>query len=114
MKPQKIKLDKEKTKLILDWNSENQSEISLKYLREECPCANCKGETILLKTIRPPRIQYSNAKMFEVKNLEPVGSYGLKITWQDGHDTGIYSWDYLKTLSEDEASGERHDYDPLI
>lgn len=114
MKPKKIKLDKKNEKLILDWDGENSSEISLKYLREECPCANCKGETILLKTIRPPRIQYSNAKMFEIKNLEPVGSYGLKVVWNDGHDTGIYSWDYLKTLAEDEDSGVNHDYDTLI
>lgn len=114
MNPKKIRIDKKEERLILEWNSEETDSIGLKYLREECPCANCKGETILLKTIRPPRIQYSKAEMFQIQNLEVIGSYGLKIVWKDGHDTGIYTWDYLKMLSVDEDSGSRHDYDPLI
>ena len=39
----------------------------------------------------------------EVKNVEPVGSYALALTFSDGHNTGIYSWDYLYELGEHHA-----------
>ncbi|MEJ2104819.1 MAG: gamma-butyrobetaine hydroxylase-like domain-containing protein [Ignavibacteriaceae bacterium] len=49
MVPKSIKV-KEKKFLQITWEDESQSKISLKYLRDECPCATCKGETVLLKT----------------------------------------------------------------
>ena len=48
MKPKNIKLSK--SKLVLIQQDDSATELSLKYLRDECPCANCKGETILWKT----------------------------------------------------------------
>jgi DUF971 family protein len=31
-------------------------------------------------------------------NIEPIGSYAIKISWNDGHDTGMYSWDHLRSI----------------
>jgi DUF971 family protein len=39
-------------------------------------------------------------KNIEVKGIEPVGSYAVQLTFSDGHDTGLYSWDYLHELGE--------------
>lgn len=113
MKPKQIKIEDGKH-LVITWQDETKDKISLKYLREECPCANCKGETILLKTIRPPRQNKNIPGRYEISKIDIVGGYAIQVRWKDGHDTGIYSWEYLKELADDEASGKTHDYDPLL
>lgn len=113
MNPTQIKIENG-THLAIKWDDNTSSRISLKYLREECPCANCKGETILLKTIRPPQQNKNAPGRYEITNIEIVGGYAAKISWKDGHDTGIYSWEYLLTLANDEGSNKNHDYKPLL
>ncbi len=52
--------------------------------------------------------------MYEVKNIEVVGDYAIQITWTDGHNTGIYSWEYLLKLDQDQGSEKKQDYNRLI
>ena len=113
MKPKQIKIEA-KNKLLLTWNDNKISIISLKYLRDQCPCAGCKGETILFKTFRPPKPTILSPEMYKIKNIKIVGDYAIQISWKDGHNTGIYSWDYLKTLEEGESNNENQKYDTLI
>lgn len=113
MKPKQIKI-LDKDKLFLKWNDDSSTTITLKYLRDECPCANCKGETILFKTFRPPQPSIFSPEMYKIKNIEVVGDYAIQIWWKDGHNTGIYSWDYLKTLEAGEKDKQQHKYDPLL
>ncbi len=113
MKPKQIKiLDKEK--LLVKWSDESETIISLKYLRDECPCASCKGETILFKTFRPPKPTIFSPEMYKVKSIEVVGEYAIQVSWKDGHATGIYSWEYLKTLESDEKNNTNQKYNTLI
>jgi len=112
MKPSSIKVEKET--LTIRWSNSESSDISLRYLREECPCAGCKGETILLHTYRPPKLPIANPDMCKIKNLKMVGEYAIQIWWKDGHDTGIYSWEYLKQLAADQANGGKQNYEPLL
>ncbi len=62
-------------------------------LRGLCPCAHCQGHggTIVF-------IEGGNA---ELRDLEAVGNYALKLAWGDGHDTGIYSFAYLRKLCDE-------------
>lgn len=113
MNPKKIKI-KNKTHLQIIWEDESETLISLKYLRDECPCASCKGETVLLKTYRPPAKTVITPEMYKIKNIEVVGGYAIQITWQDGHNTGIYSWDYLLDLERGEKNNKKQDYDTLL
>jgi len=113
LNPVQIKLVK-KDKLFIRWDDESESVISLKYLRDECPCASCKGETILLKTYRPPTPTIAKPGMYEIRNIETVGEYAIQITWKDGHNTGIYSWDYLKELEKGQDESKSQNYDPLL
>lgn len=112
MSPKQIKI-KDKNKLYIRWNDGTESEIGLKYLRDECPCASCKGETVLLKTYRPVE-KVPHPDMYKITDIKTVGGYAVAITWKDGHNTGIYTWENLKQLAEDEGSGTKHDYDSLI
>lgn len=113
MKAAQIKIIN-KEKLFIKWDDNSESQISLKYLRDECPCANCKGETVLLKTYRPAKPQTTTPEMYKIKNIETVGSYAIQITWKDGHNTGIYSWEYLKKLDHDQEGNEKQNYDNIV
>jgi len=113
MKPKQIKIF-EKDKLQLIWQDDSQSLITLKYLRDECPCASCKGETILFKTYRPPQPAVFSTDMYKIKSIDIVGGYAIQVTWKDGHNTGIYSWDYLKTLVKNSTDNAKQNYDRLI
>lgn len=113
MVPIQIKII-DKAFLLVKWDEKVESKIGLKYLRDECPCANCKGETILLRTYRPPKPSILSPEMYKVTGIQQVGGYAIQISWQDGHNTGIYSWEYLKKLAEDEKSGKDQNYNKLL
>jgi len=110
MKAKKLQI-LDRSRLLIKWDDDSESSIALKLLRDECPCATCKGETILFKTLRPPSITVKNEKMYEVADIQIVGGYAIQIKWKDGHSTGIYTWEYLKTLSSDKGG---QDYKPLV
>lgn len=113
MRPKQIKIVN-KDKLSLTWNDDTSTVFSLKYLRDECPCAGCKGETILFKTFRPPKPTMLAPDMYKVKSIDVVGEYAIQIGWKDGHNTGIYSWEYLKNLEAGEADSTQQKYDTLL
>jgi DUF971 family protein len=119
MNPTKIKVtakpnNKDKKDLFIKWDDGTESRIDLKYLRDECPCATCKGETVLLKNYKPLKDKIEVPGMYEIKNIEMAGNYAVQITWKDGHNTGIYSWVYLKKLDEDQSGNKTQDYEKII
>lgn len=113
MNPVQIKISG-KNNLAIKWENESESIIPLKYLREECPCAGCKGETILLRTYKPRNAITITPGRYLIKNMETVGGYAVQITWEDGHNTGIYTWDYLIKLDRDQNRNAEQNYKPLI
>lgn len=86
------------TELELSWSDGATCRLPLKRMRDECPCAGCKGEVILGKVYKPTLLPTFTPGMYEVAKIEPVGSYGVQVTWKDGHHTGIYTWEYLHLL----------------
>jgi DUF971 family protein len=87
-------------KLTIAWQDGQTCEYSLSLLRSMCPCAQCKvvreGEKKKksLLTILPGN--YSG--QISVVSAQLVGNYALKIEWSDKHDSGIYSFDYLRGI----------------
>ncbi|MGB5530874.1 MAG: DUF971 domain-containing protein, partial [Ignavibacteriaceae bacterium] len=81
MIPKIIKV-REKKFLEVIWEDESTTSLSLKYLRDECPCATCKGETVLLKTYRPPAKKMITPEMYMIGKIETVGEYAIQITWK--------------------------------
>lgn len=113
MKPKQIKI-LDKDKLFLKWDNDSTTTVFLKYLRDQCPCAGCKGETILFKTFRPPQPTMFSPEMYKIKSIEVVGDYAIQIAWKDGHNTGIYSWDYIISLEAGEKENQQQKYDTLL
>ncbi len=98
MIPTKIKLSQTE-ELFIDWDDGHASKISLQSLRDCCPCAGCRGETVLLKTYIPtPQRQVPG--QYNLVGIKQVGHYAIQISWADKHETGIYTWEYLRSLCE--------------
>jgi DUF971 family protein len=65
-------------------------------LRRSCPCAQCVNEWTGERMLKPELISES----LEIRDIALVGRYALNFRWTDGHDTGIYSFRYLRDLCE--------------
>lgn len=96
MYPIKIKLI-EKKKLLIIWDDKNESVLELRELRKRCPCATCLAERDKQSKMYIPLFAENQVT---VKSINQVGNYALQITWNDGHNTGIYEYNFLKNFSE--------------
>jgi len=93
-----IKLSSQ-NELSITWDDGHASIISLLTLRDNCPCAGCQGETILLKTYKPEPPKRLPGR-YKLTGIQQVGHYAIQLTWGDGHSTGIYPWETLRKLCE--------------
>ena len=90
------------TALRILWDDGHESVYLYEELRQECPCATCRqlrknskdGKLPFKKTI-PLRVKAASIKPL---SIEPVGQYALKFGWNDRHDTGIYTFEFLRGL----------------
>jgi len=77
------------------WNDGGETVYPARALRLKCPCAMCVDENTGLRILREPGIPLD---VLPVK-IEPVGRYAIVIHWSDGHNTGIYTWEWLYELA---------------
>jgi DUF971 family protein len=98
LRPLRFDYDEPARSLLIEWDDGAVHRIPFDVLRRACPCAACHGEM-------------GSAGRFAVRpSLEPgeddladislVGSYGLNVVWDDGHNTGIYTYERLHELGE--------------
>jgi DUF971 family protein len=88
-------------RLIIEWNDGHRGVYAWQHLRANCPCANCREER--QKPPNPFRILSDKelvAGPIRPVAMTPQGRYAYKITWNDGHDTGIYSLENLRALCQ--------------
>lgn len=67
------------------------------FLRVESPSAEVQGHGAATKVTVPGK------RNVGIERIEPVGRYAIRIVFDDGHDTGLYSWDYLDQLGREQA-----------
>jgi DUF971 family protein len=84
--------------LAIQWKDGIESYLGLEFLRRACPCAGCGGEPDVLGNISRPAVTYSDDS-FVLRAFDAVGGYALRLTWADGHNSGLYSFQYLRRLS---------------
>ncbi|HVY70349.1 MAG TPA: DUF971 domain-containing protein [Verrucomicrobiae bacterium] len=91
--------------LAIKWDDGAESFVRLEALRRACPCAGCKGEMDIMGNVykNPEKPYGPNA--FILLRLVNVGTYAVQPNWGDGHATGLYSFDYLRRVADDPASG---------
>jgi DUF971 family protein len=97
----------------ITWSDGHASHYDFIYLRENCPCATC-GDERAKKAAEPPAqggmskpTASSVLPLYKPKPgaraAQAVGHYAIKIEFTDGHSTGIYSFDYLRSMCPCEA-----------
>jgi DUF971 family protein len=96
MHPTKIKLI-EKKKLLIIWDDGNDSQLELRDLRKRCPCATCLAERDKQSKMYIPLFAENQVTL---KSINQVGNYAVQLTWNDGHNTGIFEYNFLKKFSE--------------
>ncbi len=103
--PTKVRVKKtEGTGMEIDWKDGHRSSWNFRWLRDACPCATCHEDRE--KSGRAPGEarpkQQALLALYEAppRPLEatPVGNYALRFKWNDGHESGIYSFDYLRRV----------------
>jgi len=89
--------------LALVWNDGQESFIALEKLRRHCPCAGCGGEPDVMGNVDRPHVSYGPGS-FELRGFRFIGGYAFQPTWNDGHDTGLYTFRQLRALDENAAA----------
>lgn len=92
----------------INWSDSFLQSIDLETLRKHCPCAYCleqRGDSSHQKPLSPKKssllkvVEATKEESLELKEIWLVGNYAIGILWGDKHDSGIYSFDYLRTLN---------------
>lgn len=92
MQPTAIELHKKSRKLELRYSNGEQLLLDAEYLRVYSPSAEVRGH-------HPSQAVLQHGKQgVGIKSVSPVGNYAIQIGFDDGHNTGIYSWQYLYQL----------------
>lgn len=99
IEPREIKHEDDFT-LSITWGDGRQCRYRAADLRRSCPCAQCVNEWTGQRVLKPETI----SENMEIKDLSIVGRYALNFRWSDGHETGIYSFRYLRELCESQSS----------
>lgn len=89
--PTAIKLHKASRTLELEYGADERYVLPAEFLRVHSPSAEVQGHG-------NPVLQTGKLKV-ALEQIEPAGQYALKLTFSDGHDSGLYTWDYLERLA---------------
>jgi DUF971 family protein len=90
--PTAIRLKKKDRLLEVDFEGGDQVVLSAELLRVESPSAEVKGHGPGQKVI------VTGKENVAITGVQPVGNYAIRLIFDDGHQTGIYTWDYLHQL----------------
>ena len=89
--------------LRITWSDEVAKVYTIQQLRDACPCAICRenrpAATSMSSSV-PEGQKLSELCPLTLSGMKPVGNYGYSLTFSDGHDTGIYTFDLLRELGE--------------
>ncbi|HCJ28839.1 MAG TPA: 1-(5-phosphoribosyl)-5-((5-phosphoribosylamino)methylideneamino)imidazole-4-carboxamide isomerase [Pseudomonas sp.] len=89
--PTQIKLRKTSKMLELEYGADERYSLPAEFLRVHSPSAEVQGHG-------NPILQTGKINV-ALEGIEPAGQYALKLTFSDGHDSGLYTWDYLYQLA---------------
>jgi DUF971 family protein len=95
IEPREIKREGDSA-LSITWGDDTVCRYTAAELRRACPCAQCVNEWTGQRVLSPETISDD----LSIADISIVGRYALNFRWSDGHETGIYSFKYLRDLGE--------------
>ena len=93
--PSELRLHDNGTRLTIQFDDASVYDLAAEYLRVESPSAEVQGHSPSQKTLQHGK------KNVRIVNIVPVGNYAVRLDFDDGHNTGIFSWGYLGELGRD-------------
>lgn len=96
-RPTELRVRESGTVLIVTFDTGESFELDAEFLRVESPSAEVKGHG------PGQEVTVGGKRHVKITAMETVGNYAVRITFDDGHSTGLYSWDYLLQLSHDQG-----------
>lgn len=87
--------------LEITWSDDKKSTYPLYGLRVNCPCVMCRGGHSNMAQFEPEAFFELNPSNIHIQDIEQVGNHAIKITWADGHNSGMYRWETLRYLDPD-------------
>jgi len=106
-KPVAIQLHSRSKQLELEYEGGERYSLSCEYLRVHSPSAEVLGHGPGQEVLQTGKISVA------ITAINPVGNYALQLVFDDGHDTGLYSWRYLYELCEGQQAKWQHYLDRL-
>jgi DUF971 family protein len=95
--PTELRLAKDRRILRIAFDDGSAFDLPAEYLRVASPSAEVQGHS------PAERRTVGGKRDVEIIGVEPVGNYAVKLVFDDMHDTGIYGWDYLYRLGDEQA-----------
>lgn len=92
--PTDLKVDKDRRLLTIAFDDGADYELTAELLRVMSPSAEVQGHS------PEERVTVPGKKAVRILRIEPVGNYAARIVFDDGHDTGLFTWAYLRDLGE--------------
>jgi DUF971 family protein len=93
--PSELRLHENGTRLTIQFDDASVYDLSAEYLRVESPSAEVQGHS------PSERKTVGGKKNERIVEIAPVGNYAVRLDFDDGHNTGIFSWGYLAELGRD-------------
>ena len=93
--PTEIRLLADRRTLAITWDDGVRQELPAELLRVESPSAEVQGHSPDQKVV------LGGKRGVKILSVDPVGSYAVRLGFDDGHSTGLYEWSYLRRLGED-------------
>jgi len=96
--PTEIRLQKKSRQIVIAFDDGNRFELSFEFLRVNSPSAEVKGHGPGQEVLQ------TGKEHVQITAIEPVGHYAVRLVFDDGHDTGLYTWKYLYDLGAERDS----------
>jgi DUF971 family protein len=96
--PTELRLDKDKRVLTVSFDDRQSYALPAELLRVLSPSAEVQGHS------EAQRVTVAGKKNVRILRIEPVGNYAARIVFDDGHDTGLFVWQYLRELGENQET----------
>lgn len=93
-RPTDIKLHQASRLLEVQFDDGKNAKLSCEFLRVYSPSAEVRGHGAGQEVLQ------TGKEDVNIVGIEPIGNYAVKLTFSDGHNTGLYSWDYLYDIAE--------------
>lgn len=97
--PVRLAVDHAAQELIITWSDGPEVGYAFEGLKRACPCVQCRGGHGRAAVPPEPEVwTLPSLQTYTLKEVRPVGGYAVQLVWEDGHDAGVWSWKYLRSL----------------